>query len=288
MESTINNGFEALRRYLEITGLQEATVSARQTNVREAVATQMKVLDSFLTGSYRRSTMIGPLKDADVDIFVVMDPQYHDARGQRSLLDRVKYALAKTYTASDISRNGQAVTMYFSDFRVDVVPAFYRTGGGFLIPDSPAQRWIETNPKIHVEAMSESNKLHSGNLVPLVKMVKVWNRSNGETLRSFHLEMLVRHVATGHTIEAWSTSLLHVFRNMKALIGKTLFDPAGFGDPIGSYIDTYEKAQAVVSRLTTAESRVEAAIDLGHRNKIREAFEKWQLVFGEYYFPAYG
>lgn len=30
-------------------------------------------LDSFLSGSYRRSTMIAPLAQADVDIFVVLD-----------------------------------------------------------------------------------------------------------------------------------------------------------------------------------------------------------------------
>jgi hypothetical protein len=33
------------------------------------VSSEMEVLDSFLTGSYRRSTMIAPLSQADIDIF---------------------------------------------------------------------------------------------------------------------------------------------------------------------------------------------------------------------------
>ena len=288
METTINNGFATLRRYLEITDLQEATVSDRQSNVRDAVAKHLNVLDSFLTGSYRRSTMIGPLKDADVDIFVVLDAQYYDAQGQANLLDRVKNALLRTYKTPDISRNGQAVTITFDDFRVDVVPAFHRQGGGFLIPDSPGKRWISTNPKSHIEAMSTSNKQHNGNLVPLVKMLKGWNRSNGEKLRSFHLEMLVRHVTTSHTNATWPDSLLHVFRQASPLIGQTLFDPANLGDAIGNYVNTPEKVEAIRSRLTSAESRTEAAIDLAARGKIPEAFEKWRLVFGDYYFPAYG
>lgn len=31
-------------------------------------------------------------------------------------------------------------------------------------------------------------------LVPLIKMIKCWNRANGNLFRSFHLEVLVRHV----------------------------------------------------------------------------------------------
>ncbi len=57
-----------LKQNLEITGLQKSTVSSRQQNVRKAVERDLEVLDSFLTDSYSRSTMIAPLKEADVDI----------------------------------------------------------------------------------------------------------------------------------------------------------------------------------------------------------------------------
>ena len=35
-----------------------------------------KILDDFLTGSYARSTMIAPLTEADIDVFVVLDSGY--------------------------------------------------------------------------------------------------------------------------------------------------------------------------------------------------------------------
>src|ERR1700740_3025423 len=144
MPTTIEEGFKKLRDNLRITELQEATVSARQQNGRAAVEEQMKVLDTFLTGSYRRATMVAPLSEADVDVFVVLDESYYASNGQASLLDKLKRVLKKTYTTSDISRNGQAVTIFFSDFKVDVVPSFYRAGGGFLIADSIRGHWIET------------------------------------------------------------------------------------------------------------------------------------------------
>jgi tRNA nucleotidyltransferase (CCA-adding enzyme) len=76
MPTTIIAGFDTVRENLEITGLQSATVSTRQQNVREAVEKEMTVISSFLAGSYQRSTMIAPLADADIDIFIVLDASY--------------------------------------------------------------------------------------------------------------------------------------------------------------------------------------------------------------------
>jgi hypothetical protein len=129
MAKTIDEGFEELRFNLEITDLQEKTVSTRQKNVRKALEDDFDILDSFLTGSYRRSTMIAPLKGADLDIFIVLDPKYYEASGQAALLANVKKELRKTYTETpDISPNGQAVTIRFTDFKVDVITGFRRKG----------------------------------------------------------------------------------------------------------------------------------------------------------------
>ncbi len=127
MPMTIAQGFATLRDNLEITELQQDTVETRQRSVREAVARELTVLSSFVTGSYRRSTHIAPLSKADIDIFVVLDPSYYSTEGHANLIDRVKRVLKQTYpTTPEISRNGQAVTITFTDFRVDVVPAFNR------------------------------------------------------------------------------------------------------------------------------------------------------------------
>jgi len=84
--------FEALRRNLELTGLQEKTVATHQKNVRAVVASQLTVIDDFLTGSSRRQTLIGPLKKADVDVIVVLDGSYKQ-RGARAVLELVRKAL---------------------------------------------------------------------------------------------------------------------------------------------------------------------------------------------------
>ena len=117
MATTITASFAKLRQNLEITDLQASTVSKRQTNVRNAVEKDFTVLKSFLTGSYKRSTMIAPLHQADVDIFVVLDPSYFKSDGQASLLDKVRATLLKTYPSTPkISRNGHAVILTILHF----------------------------------------------------------------------------------------------------------------------------------------------------------------------------
>ena len=82
MPRTIDDAFRVLCSNLEITDLQEKTVSTRQTAIRSVLEKDFAVLESFLTGSYRRSTMISPLKEADVDIFIVLDPKHYAAQGR--------------------------------------------------------------------------------------------------------------------------------------------------------------------------------------------------------------
>lgn len=288
MPTTINEGFRRLRENLQITGLQEATVSARQQNVREVVERELRILDSFLTGSYRRNTMIAPLAEADIDIFVVLDAQYFQQGGQAGLLDRVKRVLRKTYPKTpDISRNGQAVTITFTDFRVDMVPGFYGQGGGYLIPDSIGQRWIATDPKRHVEILAEANRTNNGDLVPLIKMIKGWNKMHSALLRSFHLEVLVIDILTNITISDFPSGARYVFDKARTRVGQIVTDPAGYGGNVGVYLDTKEKLEEVVSRLETAYTRAREAEQLEAAGRTAQAYDKWRLIFDDY-FPAYG
>jgi hypothetical protein len=286
--STVGQAFREFGRNLEITGLQASTVSTRQQHVREAVEAELTVLDSFLTGSYRRHTMIAPLKEADVDVFVVLDAKYFEHGGQAALLDKVRRALLKTYTKSPrISRNGQAVTITFSDFVVDVVPGFYRDGGGFLIPDSVQSRWIATDPKKHVDIWAEANKAHAGDLIPLMKMLKAWNRAHSAVLRSFHLEVLTLQSLEGVTIPSFSAGARYVFDKARDRVCTPSPDPARFTGSVGGYLDTSTKVQAAVERLDAACTKAREAEAYESQGYHRSAIEKWQVVFGDY-FPAYG
>ncbi|MBX6361896.1 MAG: nucleotidyltransferase [Acidobacterium ailaaui] len=294
MATTIPSAFQKLKENLEITGLQKSTVSTRQNNVREVLESELDILDSFLTGSYSRSTMIAPLKEADVDIFVVLDSKYFynydngQNGGQTGLLDLVKRTLRKTYTRTpDISRNGQAVTIRFEDFIVDVVPGFYRKGGGYLIPNSITPSWISTDPKKHVEIFSQANSVHNGNLIPLIKMIKAWNKNSGKYFRSFHLEVMILQILNGVTISDLASGVRFFFDKARFYVTKQNPDPAGYGGDVGSYINTQEKIQEAASKFQLAYERALKAEDYALRGDIKDAINMWIKIFGDY-FPVYG
>jgi hypothetical protein len=286
MATTIAAAFREFSTRLNISGLQESTVSTRQQNVRHAVASELNVLDSFLTGSYRRDTMITPLKEADVDIFIVLNSEYYESNGQATLLDRVKRALKRTYTTPDISRNGQAVTITFTDFTVDVVPAFNRQGGGYLIPNSTLGRWIATDPKKHVDIWIAANKAHNADLVPLIKMIKGWNKSR-DVLRSFHLEVLILKVLHGIRIDDYPSAVRYVFDKLRSEIKVKVPDPAGYSDDVAAHVQTDEEMNEIIRKLDWAYSVACEAERLGNSGYISSAIDKWKSIFKDC-FPAYG
>lgn len=293
MARTILESFKTFKANLEITGLQSDTVSKRQQGVRDAAKNGLDVLDSFLSGSYSRQTLIAPLKQADIDIIVVLDSKYFynyngQNGGQAGLLDLLKRVLKKTYpTTPDISRNGQAVTIQFTDFAVDVVPAFNRQGGGYLIPNSITQTWLSTDPKKHVQIFSDANQSHVGNLVPLIKMLKAWNRTTNSFLRSFHLEAMVLQILNNITISDFPSGARYVFDKGRDYVTKKNPDPAGYGDDVGAYLNTEDKVKNAMSRFETAYTRALKAEDLARRGLVSDAVNMWRTVFGDY-FPAYG
>lgn len=293
MATTIPASFLKLKQNLEITGLQSETISTRQKNVRAAVENGLDVLDSFLTGSYSRSTMIAPLNEADIDIFIILDSKYYhnyngQNGGQAGLLDLVKRTLKKTYTKTPaISRNGQAVTITFTDFKVDVVPAFYRQGGGYLIPNSVSQTWIGTDPKKHVELVTASNKAHNGDFIPLEKMIKAWNKNINSYFSSFHLEVLALSILENVTISDFPSGMRYYFDKGRTLIAQKNPDPAGYGSDIGSYINTQEKIEEAKAKFQLAYDRALKAEEFAKNGKINEAVDKWIKIFGNY-FPAFG
>jgi hypothetical protein len=290
---TRNEGFERLRTNLELTGLQERTVANRQASLRAALERQLTVVDSFLTGSYRRQTLIRPLSRADVDIVVVLNRSYRES-GPRAVLDLVKKApLAEYTTGTKISRNGQAVTITFTDFTVDVVPAFVRPWWStwdeecWDICDSGNARWIATNPKRHVAISSKANALHDGELIPRIKQLKAWNRTAGAPLRSFHLEALAwsifgRSSWWYHPQASDWNSARYFFKKARGRLREPLPDPAGAGKDIGAYLHGTALDEAV-SRAESALKRCERADEAAKNDDLAAMHDAYRRVFGDYY-----
>jgi hypothetical protein len=231
--------------------------------------------------------MIGPLAKADIDIFMVLNTSYYEKYKPAALLDRLRTVLLKTYTKTPkISRNGQAVTISFTDFEVDVVPCYNRQGGGFLIPNSKAGMWISTNPPVHDTATKEANKAHNGDIVPLIKMIRGWNREINSAFSGFYLELMTINILTNVKISDFPSGVRFVFDKGREKVKFKQRDPAGFGNEVNP-LNNVTTVEDAVSRFTMAYNRAMKAEDYARNNNIEAAYGEWRKIFGSY-FPAYG
>ena len=135
--------------------------------------------------------------------------------------------------------------------------------------------------------MSSANKAHNSDLIPLIKMIKAWNKNNNKYFSSFHLEVIALEALNNVTITDFSSGARYFFDKGRTLVAQKNLDPAGYGGDVGSYINTQEKIQEAVAKFQLAHDRAIKAEDYATRGYIKDAVDMWIKIFGDY-FPTYG
>jgi hypothetical protein len=292
---TVKTAFDEYKANLNLTSRQETLVSERRANVVRALKKELSLHseESKVIGSWDRSTITRYLSEGDVDVMVILHYGQHkdwdNADGTIKSLDKFRSILVDAYPSTTIRRDRNCVTMGFSEFRLDVVPAFKHEDGYYRIPDSIRKLWVKTDPFKFAEGVTSINKSMEATFVPLIKMIKGWNRDVDWPIRSFHLECIMHNRYQGYTKGYTYSSMVKLF--LEALPG---YLRASCYDPImGDRVDTYMDNAAAKPRRTIAIEKAEAAakaakaaFDLEESDQ-PESIRKWKALLGEF-FPSYG
>ncbi|HYQ96946.1 MAG TPA: hypothetical protein VEO92_01155, partial [Candidatus Nitrosocosmicus sp.] len=277
---------------LEITDRQESIVGNCRENV---VATLKKKLalhgqEARVIGSWDRNTLTRYLVEGDVDLMVILhhgkNQHWDTASGAAAALSAVKSILKDRYPNTEMVIDTNCVTMKLDQFKFDVVPAFANVAGYYTIPDTRRQAWIPTNPIKFQELVTQVNKVMSGDFVPLIKMMKGWNREQGWPIRGFHLECMMYHRYKSYTQSYTYNSMMKtLFDALPGYLLQPTYDPVTF-DRVDGYLDSAGTRAAVVAKAKTAAAK--AAEAYGDEEKYPSvAIREWKDLLGEF-FPAYG
>lgn len=245
MASTVPKAFDEFEAKLRPTNNQKATIASRRTvtarYLRDSFGpgSGMELLSTMVIGSADRGTMIRPIGNIDVLAAFEDAAFYKYQDDSRGFLYRVRDALDK-YNVKIVGARGQAVRLFYSEpLHVDIVPAVARDSGGYFIPSGETDlwwgrhRWLMTDPDEHARWMSERNQALGGNLKPLIRLLKRWNREHSSHVRSFHLEVMIANTfstlssnrrAASQRFFEWADDYIRVK------------DPSGYSGDISSYM----------------------------------------------------
>lgn len=291
---TVPEAFEKFRQRLELSDTEQKDASRRHNEVRDLIRSHFEIENDFLTGSYRRHTKTKPLKDVDIFFVLGSKEKHWRSKPPSQVLDAFEACLAGKYGKDAVDPGRRCVTVEFDKrnptadeegkvLSIDAVPAF-KLDGCFEIPDRHLGQWVKTDPEIHRAQSTAKNNELGGKWVPLVKMLKRWNRSAGKPISpSFLIEVMAQDLVDG-PFTTYPGEVRRFFAAALDGITRTWPDPAGYGPPVSDQM-TPDKQKIAAEALRTAEVRAANAVRAEKLGKQGEALTIWREIMGKY-FPA--
>ena len=291
---TVDQSFQKLLANLNPTDKQLQRIKRTRESIDAVLVNDPRIFlntqkqISFLTGSYSRNTIIRPIDD--IDLYVRIHYSKH-AEGQSpmSILRLMASALRKRYpNNTKVNVDAPCIVVTFWDYKFEIVPAFGYSGDLELysIPAPGSKEWMDCYPNMPYKWLSSCNHANDSLFIPLIKMLKQWNRHNTVGLKSFHLELLTEKVFSAVTgIYSYPQGILdwmHCVRNwiwqndypfvLEPGKSYTYVDQYLYGNPL--------KIRVIRNKLDTGLKRAEKAWDFYQKGRYGAAKRIWNGMFG--------
>ncbi len=286
-------------------------VTSRHKALAENLKNELKILQTedeenqpstFLTGSYRRHTMIHPPKD--VDFFIVLDRgEYHDDEldkliSPEKLLNKLYETLESIFEEEDIKLEKQhhsVMVIYDKTFSIDVIPAFETDDKkAYMIADIEDNKneYIISNPKIHYQYINDINDFTSVNgkkrFKRVVRLLKFIKRKAFHTekvkIRSFHFELLAAEILGSDKLTSYSEAIHKFLSKASDYFDKPfIIDPANPQNKIDDYIENFssETKEAIKKKLKDPANIAQLAVDHEKNDEPTKAIQEWEKIFRE-------
>ena len=182
---SVSDKFSTFCTNLRMSDAVISNISYRTKQITKRINSDFRGIDSdtrysLFVGSYGRGTDIHV---SNIDLIVQLPYEEYakydsyTTNGQSALLQAVRNSIAKTYSSSYISGDGQVVKLNFTDgICFEILPAFInKDDRSFTYPDTNnGGRWRVTDPRSEIAQINESNGHWNKNLKRLCRMARAW------------------------------------------------------------------------------------------------------------------
>ena len=236
----------------------------------------------ILIGSWGKFTRVRPPRDVDI-LFVLPVEVYwrfqqRMGNRQSQLLQEVKSWLQTTYPQTDIRGDGQVVVVPFNTCKVEVAPAFWCQGGGYLVCNAnDGGRYKQVHPEAEIAVLLGVDTALNGNVRKLTRILKQWQRHCNVPIKSFQIEALMKellpHLSYGGNDEFWFDWLV------RDALGYMISRANGwFSMPVTG--EAIQLGDEWIGKAMSARARALKACEYEDGNWETLAGDEWQKIFG--------
>lgn len=198
------------------------------------------------------------------------------------------------YEKAEIKRNREAATLNLKSYpwTFDLVPCFFTLKDWlnkdyYLIPDGKGH-WKKTDPRIDRQRVTEINKLHDGNVLNAIRLMKYWNkRQTMPSMSSYLIENMILDFYSAHYAKASeyvNIEVPNLFKHIQNAVFYNVNDPKGIQGNINAL--SYEYKDKISKRAYFDYIKSLEAIELENKGEHQLSIAKWVEIFGAN-FPAY-
>ena len=277
----------AFHRAIQLTDAQEKDGAGKAENVARCLRTHYwgptsNLVVAHYIGSWAKKTAVRPPRDVDLH-FVIPYEVYARFQGrsgnkQSALLQEVKGVLEATYSNTEMRADRQVVLVKFESYSVEVVPALFWEGKTFWICDTQGEgSYKKVDPEAETQYVEAVDKYCSGNLRPLIRMLKTWQRECNVEIKSFYLELLAAEFLSA---SEWRNKDFFYFDWITRDFFAFLYHRANGIITAPGTGEVMALGNAWQSKALSAYQRAYKACDFERDNKIVSAGQEWQKIFG--------
>jgi ribosomal protein S20 len=275
IEAIVEKQFNKFNKKIQLTSKQKKDAKKRYSTVcktlhRHYYESTYDGSTKLLFGSYGKKTNIRPPRDVDV-LFILPPYEFsrydkYESNGQSQLLQDLRNVLSKRFPTKEfISAWGKVILVEAPEGKhnIEILPAFKEEDDSFKIPNSEGGgSWESFDPRPSVDAIILQNALTKGLTRKLIRSIKRWAANTiSLNIKSYEID---NHV--------------HKF------LDESESEGIQFAELLISFFEYLEKQENNADRrsyIYTARKRSEKALEYAQKDKLEDAFEEWQKIFGK-------
>lgn len=288
MPRTIEEGFSEFLAKLRATAVENDAAKSHRASIEACLRNRFGLIRFARIGSFGNGTNISGFSDVD---YIACFPRAQLTETSNATLAKIKAALDARFPYTGVAVRFPTVTVPFGTYRsehTEIVPARYlREANGcsvYEIPDGN-NGWMQISPDAHNQYVARIDAKHNGRVKPLIRYVKAWKYFCNVPISSFYLEMWVARYADNESAIVYDLDIQIILGRLAQNFLPRVQDPTG----VGGYIvpcSTAARHDEAVSKLATAVSRVDRAVDARMSGNTSVAFDTWRLMYDNK-FPTY-